>query len=94
MEKCSSRRLYCESEGHDQTEEAVEELGPVLWRRLPVADVYFEMIKEAMLADTVDPDGTGYGAFHRYNGVPYLRRWLIGGKPGLRRSSAAGEKKR
>lgn len=54
----------------------------VLWRRLPIPEAYLNLIREAMIADTEDPDATAYRAFHRYDGTPYLKHWKVGGKTG------------
>ena len=60
---------------------------------LPVSKETLQIIREAMLADTTDPDGTAYWAFHRLNGESYLHRWQVGGKTGTAEVERPGGRK-
>jgi penicillin-binding protein 2 len=51
--------------------------------QLPVQPANLQLLREAMVADTEDLEGTGYAAFHRGKpGPPLLPNFRVGGKTG------------
>jgi penicillin-binding protein 2 len=51
--------------------------------QLRIAPAHLRLLREAMLADTEDVEGTGYAAFHRGKpGPPLLENFRVGGKTG------------
>lgn len=59
------------------------EFPPRLRGELGVHPEHLRVLREAMLADTVEPEGTGYAAFHeRDRRTPRLKRFQVGGKTG------------
>lgn len=43
---------------------------------------FLQVIRDAMVSDTEDPEGTAYQAFHKRDGTPRLQRFRVGGKTG------------
>ena len=51
--------------------------------RLPVKQRNLELVRQAMVADVEDPDGTGFKAFHEGDlKTPLLKNFRVGGKTG------------
>ena len=51
--------------------------------RLPVKPRNLEIVREAMVADVEDPEGTGFKAFHESDlKTPLLKNFRVGGKTG------------
>jgi penicillin-binding protein 2 len=56
---------------------------PRLRGELGVPPAHLQILREAMLADTVEPEGTGFAAFHeRDRRTPALKHMRVGGKTG------------
>lgn len=56
---------------------------PRLRGALGVSPEHLQILREAMLADTLDPEGTGFAAFHeRDRRTPRLKRYQVAGKTG------------
>ena len=56
---------------------------PRLRGELGVRPEHLQVLREAMLADTTEPEGTGFAAFHeRDRRTPRLKRMQVGGKTG------------
>lgn len=56
---------------------------PRLRGELGVSPEHLRVLREAMLADTLESEGTGYAAFHeRDRRTPRLQRFRVGGKTG------------
>ncbi len=64
---------------------------PRLRGELGVRPEHLQILREAMLADTLEPEGTGFAAFHeRDRRTPRLKRFQVGGKTGTAEVKEAG----
>jgi penicillin-binding protein 2 len=62
---------------------AVTTYPPRLRGELGVRPEHLQVLREAMLADTIEPEGTGFAAFHEHDRrTPRLKRLQVGGKTG------------